>query len=164
MDRDKLIIENHNLIYSYAINNKLDIDEYYGILAIALVKAAEKFDQSYGYSFSTFAYKSMKNAVLSERIKRNKDALCHSMTLNGFTEEDVPLVEIIENTDESIFDVRLPKDLNNEEKELLIYRLCGFTNKDIEKLTGMYPAKIAKMMGMIRIKWKQEHEDEKLNR
>lgn len=163
MDRDKLIIDNHNLIYSYCIKHHLDIEEYYGILAIALVKSAEKFDESYGYSFLTFAYKSMKNAVLAEKIKRDRDALNHAFTLDGY-EEEVPLVEIIPNKEENIFDVKLPKDLTEEEKELLIYRLCGFTNKDIHKMMGMYPAKIAKTMSMIRIKWEQENKDEKFNR
>lgn len=156
IDRDKFIIENHNLIYSYAIKHHLDIEEYYGILAIGLVKAVERFDDSYGTNFSTFAYKVMKNEVLMDRLKRNRDALCHTITLNGFDEYGCSLVEVIPNEEKDIFDVKLPKDLTEEEKELLIYRLCGFTNKEIQDLTGMYPAKISRTMGMIRIKWKQE--------
>lgn len=159
MDRDKLIIDNHNLIYGYAIENHLDIEEYYGILAIGLVKAAERFDASYGSSFSTFAHKVMKNEVLRDSIKRSKDALCRTISLDGFADDDVPLVEIIPNTNKSTFDVKFPKTLNEEEKELLIYRLCGFSNKDIYDFIGMSPHKIADTMRSIRYKYLHEKEN-----
>ena len=158
MDRDTLIIQNHNLIYSFAYKNNLEIDEYYGLLAISLIKAAERFKEEYGTKFSTFAYTIMKNAVLKEKLKRGKDSLAHSMTLDGF-DEDVPLVEIIPNTEKSTFDVKLPKLLNEEERELLIYKLCGFTNKDIYKFMGMSPHKIADTMRNIRYKYNQENEN-----
>ena len=158
IDRDKLIIENHNLIYSYAIKNHLDIDEYYDILAIALIKAAENYKPEYGTLFSTFAFRIMRNTIIHDNIKRSKDSLYYTISLDGFTDDDVPLVEIIPNTNKSTFDVKFPKTLNDEEKELLIYRLSGFTNKEIYEFAGMTPRKIADTMREIRNKFNEEKE------
>lgn len=158
MDRDKIIIDNHNLIYSYAIKNHLELDDWYDVLAIALVKAAENFNESFGYSFSTFAYKVMKNAVLREKMKFRKDCLAYTLTLDGF-QEDVPIVEIIPNDDNNIFDVKLPKQLTEEEKEILIYKVCGFTNKDISQIIGVRKEKVSRIISGIRVKWKNEKFD-----
>lgn len=51
--------ENHNLIYKYANSNNINVEEFYGVLAIGLCKAASTFDASRGYKFSTFAYRCM---------------------------------------------------------------------------------------------------------
>lgn len=53
---------NHNLIYKFASDNGLNIEEYYGILAIGLCNAAKIFDESKG-KFSVIAYKCMQNEV-----------------------------------------------------------------------------------------------------
>lgn len=44
MDKQTLATENHNLIYGYAHKYQLDLDEYYDLLAIALMEAVEMFD------------------------------------------------------------------------------------------------------------------------
>lgn len=159
MDRDKLIVDNHNLIYSYAIKNHLDIEEYYGILAIALIKAAENYKEDYGTSFTTFAFTIMRNSIIRDGKKRSRDSLYHSMSLDGFTDDDVPLVEIIPNEEKYNFEFNFPKTLTSDEKDLLIYRFCGFSNKDIYEFTGMSPQKIADSMREIRHKYKQEKEN-----
>ena len=138
--------------------NSLDIEDYYGLLAISLVDAADRFNPNYGTQFSTFAYKIMKNAVLRDKIKSNRDALTHTISLDGFCDDGVALVEIIPNENKSAFDIKLPQSLTSQEKDLLIYRLSGFTNKDIYSLTGMLPAKIADTMRIIRYKYLQENE------
>lgn len=61
-EQRKFVEDNHNLIYAFAKKNELDLEEYYDILAIGLCKAALSFDPDLGFSFSTYAYKSMKNA------------------------------------------------------------------------------------------------------
>jgi RNA polymerase sigma factor (sigma-70 family) len=60
--QQELVEKNHNLIYGFANKNKLNIDEYYGILAIGLCKAAKSYEESKG-EFSTFAYNCMKNEL-----------------------------------------------------------------------------------------------------
>lgn len=60
--QQKLVEENHNLIYGFANKKNIDIEKYYDILAIALCKAAKSFDQDKG-KFSTVAYRCMENEL-----------------------------------------------------------------------------------------------------
>jgi len=61
-EQQKLVEENHNLIYSYANQKGLNIDEFYPLLAEGLCKAALSFDPSKG-KFSTIAYKTMERKM-----------------------------------------------------------------------------------------------------
>lgn len=55
-DEQKLVEDNHELIYLVADCMELDINEYYGLLAIALCHAAQKYkSRKRAYSFEEFA-------------------------------------------------------------------------------------------------------------
>ena len=58
-EQQKLVADNHNLIYSFARKHKIDVGEYYDVLALGLCKAAMYHDGVSG-KFSTLAYQSMK--------------------------------------------------------------------------------------------------------
>lgn len=58
-EQQMLVAENHNLIYAYAHSHRLNLDEVYGILAIALCVAARNFVEEKGYTFSTYAFHGM---------------------------------------------------------------------------------------------------------
>ena len=79
-DQRKLAEDNHRLIYGYAYKKQLDIDEYYGILAIGFCKAAKAFDNS-KRAFSTFAYACMENEVLMylRSLNRKSNIPCAMM-------------------------------------------------------------------------------------
>lgn len=66
-EQQELVEKNHNLIYEFAKKKNLVIDEYYGILAIGLCKAASVYDENRG-KFSTIAYCCMNN-VLKEHYR-----------------------------------------------------------------------------------------------
>lgn len=72
--QQELAEKNHDLIYWYARNRKLDLEEYYGELAIELCKAAYHYDESLGYSFSSFAAKCMDNRI-KQLIRSKKRTL-----------------------------------------------------------------------------------------
>ena len=60
-DQRKLVEKNHNLIYTFARKYKINLDEYYGLLAIGLCIAARIYDPNKGLAFSTLAYQCMRN-------------------------------------------------------------------------------------------------------
>lgn len=60
--QQELVEKNHNLIYEFAKNKNISLDEYYGILAIGLCQAALAFDEDRG-KFSTIAYCCMNNKL-----------------------------------------------------------------------------------------------------
>lgn len=86
----ELAEKNHDLIYWYARNHKLDLEEYYGDLAIELCNAAYHYDESLGYSFSTFAAKCMDNRIkkIIKRKKRTLEGNEDIMSLDYFYYED----------------------------------------------------------------------------
>ncbi len=61
--QQQLVEDNHQLIYGYAYANGLKVDDWYDVLAIALCRAAQLYDESKG-AFSTLAYKAMRNHYL----------------------------------------------------------------------------------------------------
>lgn len=68
--QQQLVEENHNLIYKYMSLYKLNMDDYYDILAIALCRAAKFYDSSKG-SFSTLAFVCFNEECHKEYISQN---------------------------------------------------------------------------------------------
>lgn len=68
--QQKMVEDNHKLIYGLAHKNHINFDEYYDVLAIGLCQAALSYDESRG-QFSTFAYTTMLNEYNSV-IRHNK--------------------------------------------------------------------------------------------
>ena len=64
--QDQLIIENHNLIYHVLKKMNLynQLDEYYDIAIIGLIKAAKGYDETKKIKFTTFASTCIKNELL----------------------------------------------------------------------------------------------------
>lgn len=66
-----LVENNHDLIYMIADCMELNIDEYYGLLAIALCHAAQKYKvKKYAYDFKEFAKISIVHEVFSYQYER----------------------------------------------------------------------------------------------
>ena len=53
---------NHNLLYKFASQRNLPLDDYYDILAIGLCRAAKIYDENRG-AFSSVAYRWMENEM-----------------------------------------------------------------------------------------------------
>lgn len=67
----KLVENNHDLIYMLADCLELDIDEYYGLLAISLCHAAQKYKtRNYAYGFAEFAKIIMVRELCSYQYER----------------------------------------------------------------------------------------------
>lgn len=75
-EQQKLVEDNHGLIYSFLQSRNLPFDEFYDLAAIGLCAAASGFDPTKGYEFSTYAYKAMASRISVEfRQKRNLRAV-----------------------------------------------------------------------------------------
>lgn len=70
-EQQKLVADNHNLIYSFAYKYKIDVGEYYDVLALGLCKAAMYHDGISG-KFSTLAYRSMRTVYMDEIVTHDK--------------------------------------------------------------------------------------------
>ena len=107
--QQRLVENNHNLIYGYLHKNDLNFDDYYDIAAIGLCKASMGYKSVMG-EFSTYAYKCIGNEV-------NHYLRCN---VNGKTK--IPIKELIS------YDVNILEDDGNESIADRIYN-----NNDIEE-------------------------------
>jgi RNA polymerase sigma factor (sigma-70 family) len=149
--QQKLVESNHNLIYYYAHEHDISIDDYYDVLALALCKAAYNYNHKKG-AFSTFAMKCMKNELLQiyEKASAKKripsDKMSHYDNLweiNNFdnidfsTESNVISKEVTNHVISKI-----SKLLNNNEKNVLFLLLHGYKINEIAKIENRYTQNI----------------------
>lgn len=81
-EQQKLVEQNHNLIYSFAMLRGANVDEAYGALATGLCLAARSYSPEKNVSFSTYAYRVMRNELVREwrdsRVRSIPDELVFS--------------------------------------------------------------------------------------
>lgn len=68
-EQQKLVEDNHNLIYHILRKMNLSDDEFYGIAAIGLCKAAMSYGKSNKVVFSTYAHHVMHAEIKNEFIR-----------------------------------------------------------------------------------------------
>ena len=69
-EQQRLVADNHAVIYKILGHLKLPIDGYYGICAIALCNAALMWRDDGRAKFETYATRCIKNALISEYKKQ----------------------------------------------------------------------------------------------
>lgn len=126
-EQQKLVEDNHNLIYSFMNRNKLSlnaVEDWYGTCAVALCKAALTFNPNKKIAFSTLAYVCMSNEmkmVFRSRERGIKDAL----SLDYNVTEDIRLVDYIKNKSDEFGEVDFYTILNK------YYSKLNATHKNI---------------------------------
>lgn len=144
-----LVEENYNLIYKYAKDHKLDIEEFSGLLSIGLCKAALNYDFD-KTKFSTFAYRCMGNEVSNYLRKINAAKhLRHDTvySMEAFDENcDSPISETLlmvssENIErEYIFKAKFQKEydkLKDQVKNIVALKYHGYTNNEVAEIMDM---------------------------
>lgn len=151
-DQQKLVEDNHKLIYSYAYKTNLDIYEYYDILAIGLCHAALEYDPSKGM-FSTYAYGAMRNEVYT--YWRNTYKLKKSIPQDMLVSYNEVLSEKIESLDIShLFIEEKIKKLNDKERFIVLKSALGYKQNEISKELGISQSYVSRILRNIEKKWK----------
>ena len=157
-EQQKLVEENHNLIYYMCNKYNLSFEEYYGILAIALCKAAIGYDETTGYSFTTYACKAMYNAY-SAHIRYIKNSRRNGVVVylndiiyeNNNGDPDITLEDVISNNlnayDECIF-LNFSK-LDEEQIKIIELRMQGYNQTEIARIFNMSQAHISRLLSKI---------------
>ena len=147
--QQKLIEDNHNLIYSFLGKYYLPIEEFYGVAAIGLCKSALTYKEG-GYQFSTYAYTCMLNEIkMSKRKSASKKAIPQSQIMSyeadlmmhdGSTESFLnilPSTESVENSSLSKLMFReYIKKAKDRDKKILILFSGGYKQREICKIVG----------------------------
>lgn len=159
-----LIEQNHNLIYGYLYRRGLDIDEWYGVCALAICRAAAMYEAEKG-AFAPYCYTAFSNAiycVMRDTKRRDEIAKFVSLTTqirtNGDTETDdvvlpIPVEEPgYDRVEVADVQARTEARLRDTERQVLALRLAGLSNTEIGKLLGVTNQRIAQRMERIRKK------------
>lgn len=170
--QQQLISENHNLIYGFAHKRKLNLDEYYDILALALCRAALSYDL-HKSSFQTYAYmimgsevnayqralnkskrkldKSIKEIRLDEPIKGHSSGILKDSSIGEHTiHPSIPLSEMCEG---KIMAEKMLSVLSDKEQEIVMGKKEGLTNYEIGKQLKCSAQNIDYYIRKIRRKW-----------
>lgn len=165
-EQQDLASDNHKLIYSFAKKMDLDIDDYYGLLAIGLCKAAKTYDSDQRVAFSTYAYTVMRNECYQYWR--------HLGSENQIPEElifsyNAPLSDEDDGKDyvERINDIfgtyqlnttgvevkEFLESLTKKEKQIIFEKMHGYTQKEIAMHIGKSQTIVCRMVNRIKEKW-----------
>lgn len=158
-EQRKLVEENHNLIYFYLHKRGLSIDEYYGLAAIGLCKAAMTYKDGVS-EFSTYALKCISNEVGNYfrnyfRTRTIPDDLIVSLQDIVLQDDDEPLTyeryipDNINVEDEVIARISVNKVLSNltdQERQILLLHMDGMRQIDIANHIGISQAQVSRTL------------------
>lgn len=174
-EQKQLVADNHNLIYGYAHKKKLDLDEYYDILALGLCRAALNYDSNRS-SFQTYAYMIMGSEVNAHRrfkvqSKRTLDKSVKEVrlddpvdyedndkdtysTIGEFTiNPNVPLCDVCEGR--MIADDMLSV-LSDRERSVVLRKVDGLTENEIAKQLNCSQQNVSHYVKKIKKKWERK--------
>lgn len=159
-EQQKLVEENHNLIYQYLIDKQLPQDEYYDIAAIGLCKAAMNYSVDAGYTFATYVYKSITNTIKNEAIKVKRHTVqAYSANnecmigddgdefINLFADNNVDVEGKISAINHFEWFMEY---MSNRQLQICIGKLYNMTDAEIGKLFGVSHSSISQMWRVIK--------------
>lgn len=168
-EQQQLAEQNHNLIYSFAKSRKLDLEEYYDVLAIGLCKAALVYDKNKA-TFSTLAYKCMSNEynkiIKGQTVQRKiPDNLISSLdevisvseegsevTLYDCIKKDIFPIPDSSTITNIMFDKFYNNKLTKQEQKIVKLLAQDRTQVEISKLMGLTRQRISAIIGKIKEK------------
>lgn len=166
-DHKRLVEENHKLIYDYLWRKKLSIEEYYGLAAIGLCKAAATYNADKA-AFSTYAYMCIANEIKQclrqyHSDKHIPDELIGSLQYvvdlgdNDITLEDC-IGDVIDIEEEAIINDALDKfysGLSDRERLILSLHHSGYKQREISKLVGINQPQVSRIIDKLRNRYKR---------
>lgn len=165
-EQRKLVEQNHNLIYSamrkFGIKEK-DFDDYYGIAAIGLCKAAVDYDVTRTKSFSTYVYLCIQNEITlynKWQFRQRRDirkVVSYNQLLNDWDESDKEysfLLNDDKNFEENSIFRLIFKDksyiINNKDRMIIALKAQGYTIKEIGQAINISAPAVHKRLKKLR--------------
>ena len=171
--RDKLILDNQRLVYHlYEQLSKTDIvksnkDDIVSEGMLGLIKAANTFDETKGYQFSTYAGLCIRNAMLMYIRKLNKhwhkeislytpigedsegNQLCYADVIQSDGED------FGEGNNRILLRESIGK-LPEKDKEIMLAVITGYKQREIAAMMGVQQSSISRRIKRIKRKLKSE--------
>ena len=166
-EQRELAALNHNLIYSFAHKNNINVNNYYGVLAIGLCKAAKAYSKK-EYAFPTLAFKCMENELNSYKRKQIKQSVIpeslivsYDATVKTIDGYDMFISDYIADNNLNKYEldgstmIEFANSLTREEKIIVNFLLDGMTQTNIAKILGYRQQNVNYRVGKIREKAKK---------
>ena len=155
-DQSKQVEDNYKLIYWYAGLKHLDIEEWYGLLAIELCNTVQKHDPKKS-SLSNYYKLRCDSLVHKEYQKYNADKRTH----NGMVDiEDLYSIEKVSNTQEffdNIDNILALTDLfDGKDGDIIKLKWEGYTQMEIAEMMGISQSQISNVLREARLRYEQE--------
>ncbi len=142
--QQQLASDNYGLVFSFLKHYKLDIDEWHGMAAIGLCKAAAAYDSSRDATFATCAYFYMWNEYLHYKAAGRKENLNQKQILTHIenplnNSENLALEDCLCcDSDFTTPEVQeIVNLLNPREKTVLHLRIVGANPETIQNAIGL---------------------------
>lgn len=142
-EQKKLVEDNHNLIYGYCHRYNLNVEEYYGDLAVTLCEAAQTYKEEKS-KFTTYAY--LKFGTTIKCLLRNQEKDKYKANYNTFSLDDAIAVEDVNVPDVSNTVANKVATNNNVGKLLL----QGYNQTEIGKILHYSQSSIFRRIKKIR--------------
>lgn len=165
-EQRKLVEENHNLIYGFLNQYKLDDEDFYDLASIGLCKAAMKYNADRKEKFSTFAYTCMNNEVryyykyyecAKKRIPKD-DVLSYNLELEDGKEILDGIARDADFSEDSLvyldFD-SFKNTLADKERTIIEYLESDFKTSEIAKEFNCSHQYISQLKRNIKRKWER---------
>lgn len=175
IEQAEMVSQNHNLIFlalhRMGLPTEGNVEEdWYGVAAIALCRAARNYDPERGYTFSTFAMRVIHNGLAVAIRDRNSGKKIPPECVSSYN-KIVP----IETDKDQEYSSLLPSPTNVErqvltkvsvekvkskmtEKENRVLTLAelGYSNEDIGKIIGVSHSRITQIKAKFKKKYERE--------
>jgi len=138
VEQQVTVEENHDLIYWYIHMKHLDIDEWYGLLAIELCLTVVNHDPTKS-ALSTY-FKLRADGVLYREYRKEKS--------QKRSRVDIPLIENIHHYpyEESVRSLSVKEWMESGNNEILEQKLKGYTQEEIAKELGVSQSYISRIL------------------
>lgn len=152
--QEQLILENHNLVYHVLQKMNLynQLDEYYDIAIIGLIKAAKNYDETKKIEFATFAGTCIRNEILqylrqqkSNRLKANYNTISFEKTFYN----EILLIDTLAS------DIDIEQELIYKEEIINLYKaICNLSNIEkfvVEHIYGLNNKSVIKQQELAEL-------------
>lgn len=147
-EEKEIIAKNHNLIYGVASKYKLDLEEWYGLLAIELCKTVEKHDPAKS-KLSTYYYIRVQGLISKEYRKKKAAKRDH---------QNIVLIENcysdVGNSDfDKVTEIKLW--IESQNNDVLNLKYQGYKQNEIAEILGITQSNVSRTLKKLR----QDFED-----
>lgn len=143
-EQRKIVEDNHNLIYGYCYKYNLNVEEYYGDLAIALCEAAQTYKEEKS-KFTTYVY--LKFGTTIKYLLRNQEKDRYKANYNIIGLDEKISIENPNISDISA-DLIIDDVTNNNDVGKLL--LQGYNQSEIGKILHYSQASIFRRIKKLR--------------